>query len=99
MVLWKPLISVVGVNSCIQWLFSDDDHKLRDYVADQILCMARMHMTMDLDFVVLSFKIPHKNDYSSHAITVKPQYPRYNSIIVRIYQWTNIYNIGIDKIF
>ena len=49
-----------------------------------------MYKDIDLDFLVISFKILHKNKYIIHATTEKLQYLRYNSIFVRIYQGTNI---------
>ena len=63
---------MVSVNSYIQWCDSDDYQGLRDYFSEQIIWMEIIHTATDLDFLVLSLKIIHKNDYNSHAITAKP---------------------------
>ena len=48
---------MVSVKVYIQWCNSDDGHALREYAAEQIFWTAIMHMTTDLDFLVLRFKI------------------------------------------
>ena len=47
--------------------------------------MERVHTNTDLDLLSLSFKILHVSEYSIHAITEKPEYPQYNSIIIQVY--------------
>ena len=47
---------MVSVNAYIQWQDSDDNNKIGDCVADQILWMARMHTTTALDFLLISLK-------------------------------------------
>ena len=56
-----------------------------------------MHTAMNLDLLVLSFKILLKFELSIYAIMAKLEYPWDNSSIVQIYQGTNLYNVGIDK--
>ena len=43
-------------------------------------------MTMDLDFLVLSFERLHNIEYSSYAIMTNTEYPFNNYIILRIYK-------------
>ena len=47
---------MVSVKVYIQWWDGGKDNELRNYVADQILLMERIHTTKDLDFLLLSLK-------------------------------------------
>ena len=53
---------MVSVNAYIQLLDIDEDQKLIDYLSGHILWIARIHMTTNLDFLVLGLKILHNNE-------------------------------------